>query len=846
MRIRYIAYIVLSVMILFAVGCRRQSTNPPPPSNTPYHIVLTGATQHTAVPGTPLAYQAIVMLPNGNYLLDSVLVWWRVRGRGAWNTTSSYTTNGIATNMYSLGAGVGVDTLTVATMSGSDTVRGTLVLALTAGAPSRVHFLQANQFEFLANSPAESIGVVVYDTVFNPIHYPQLNWNCNLGMIVGAGTSSTGDTAYALFSISNRAGYGRLWVTTTGCLSDTLSYHAYSNMMPVLSIIGPSSHVAYPNDTIAFSATPTLSGNLYADSMYYHWSSKDSSGHASIGHWLRPDGWSATGNMVNYYVMGTGTGIDTLMVTGYVAALQDSVRARAGFAHVPGPARNSTLLPSTGAVYPNSIIHPTAVFRDSVGNIVPRVPVTWGCTTGMASITSDGYSSNGDTAIATMTVGTTYGNFRFWVTTSNMLTDTAHVTVQRAIPGTLTFYADTSSLQVCRTLGNDSTKLHANVGDGNGNPIGAGTRVLFQLLNSSQFVDTTNGSPYFNGIVSDTITATTNTSGEATVTLFSSTHTGTALLRAFVLDSNSHQTTIQETLSNIVIHAGPPNRMSLSYYNVGTQAGNSQWLIYFNSTLRDRYGNPVGNGDSITFSVGPAGTAQLDQTSTYTGNVGPSGQHLPGVAFTQLRYPSANTFDSVMVYSWCIGLDSSNAHILLLDSIYIALPLQQGAMQLHVQPMTFTFTRMPRVDAVAHTVYATVTDGYGTLIHGCPVNFSVQRGRIFKTEQEAQTRVYSPALVNNSQPIPGTNPPIYEYVNVRKTGNYTVSWYPALGWTDPNGNGSATVWIGALGPSLATVPPIGDIFLSPSEMTATSVVTAMVQGHPDIQQVSVTINYSRN
>ena len=273
-----------------------------------------------------------------------------------------------------------------------------------------------------------------------------------------------------------------------------------------------------------------------------------------------------------------------------------------------------------------------------------------------------------------------------------------------------------------------------------------------------------------------------------------------------------------------------------------------------NATVRDRYSNPVARGYAVTFAVTPNSLAQvgLDTASTY--NIGPNNQRLPGVAFTRLSYQGQNSFDTVTVTAAAVTRDNNNQLITISAGYTFALPLQQGTLQLNVTPNTFLFSRPPvstaDVNIATHMVFASLRDGYGLPIHGAPILFQVQRGRLFRTATEASNRAYNPTYrpSDNSQNFTGL-PLVFWPVNRRKTGNYTNT-NPLINYTDPNGPGSATLYIGALGPCFNYVGPggvpVGEVFLDPQTAETTSEVTATVENYPSVQSVRVVINYQRS
>ncbi len=676
----------------------------------------------------------------------------------------------------------------------------------------------------------------------------------------GDTTAASGELLYVRYPAMNLTDSARFWIRPKLDLDH-------------MSINGPSSHVAYPGDTVSFTATIFLTnGNYCYDSTRVYWNCYKSGvpegavAQNGIGQFQYPLTRTGSGSTTNTFYMRNGTGRDSLVVMAFTEGRADTIRHWWYFDHVPGVAVHLFLSPRNVGLEVNApVLTPniTAIVTDTAGNLVPNSPINFGCDNGVGTIVRGGTSGNGDTTYAILSAGSQAGTFHYWATTVNGATDTASFTVSASTPRTLTLSSDSQILQVRGTGGNENTTLHAIVRDGNGNPVANGTYVTYVITNEVMFDDSTGlitTRPYFAQPGFDSAISVTSGTGEALAVLSSGTKSGAVQITAYISDAQGNPTAanIHATLSSVQIVSGPPASITVSY-NAGSanQEGGGTWSIWVNATVRDQYSNPVANRYSVTFAVTPISLAQVGLDTAATGNTGPSNQHLPGVAFTRLSYQGQNSFDTVTVTASAIGRDVNQQPVLITAPYRFALPLQQGSLQLNVSPNTFLFSRPPTssvdVDVATHMVWAKVTDGYGLDIHGCPILFSVQRGKWYRTASEAANRAYSPAnsyrQSDNSQSFPGTSPAIYWPVNKRKTGNYTVPAQPLTSWTDPNGNGAATLYIGALGPSFGwpgANGPVGEVFLDPQTAETTSEVTAIVEGYPNIQSVRVVINYQRS
>ncbi|MDK9699147.1 MAG: hypothetical protein OEM52_03205 [bacterium] len=637
-------------------------------------------------------------------------------------------------------------------------------------------------------------------------------------------TDSRGIATTYLHDNSNTTPVGGAWLIARH-RSSNLADSVMFNIQPLLrlariSMSGPERHLASAGDTLAYTATVYLSNGLLAyDGTVVTFSSFiRGTLNPGLGTFV-PNVTTTTNGIANgTYRLGSGLGEDSLVVTAGSAA-DTVVSAFVILEHYTGtPSRFPLIGPSNLILSVNG--DPSTVLvmvSDSVGNIVQNPTLTWGCTHG--SITPFGYSTNGDTAYASLRAGTIASNSaRWWVTTSNGVTDTVGYFIQASTPRTIALSTDSLQIQVRGTGGYENTTVRALVRDGNGNAVPEGVYVRFKITNSLNF-GAVNNRPFFEQVGQDSIDVTTAGNGEALVTLSSGERPGTVQLEAVVLtsDPGHSRTNIAASLSNVQVVAGPAAFVDISWDRSTTQAeGGGQVSVLINARVSDRYSNPVANNTAVRFSVDPDSMASVNAAST--GNLNASGTRVPGTAFSRMLYQSWNSFDTVRVTAYVDSRDTTGASVIVTGSAREHLPLHDGQIQLNVYPTTWHFVISG--NRAMHTVYAIVQDGYGTRISRAPVVFSVQRGRIFSTPTAANQ------LPNGGTPMA---PPRL------RTGNYP-------GRMDPNGMGAATVYIGGTGPTTGA----GEIFLDPQTLEITSEVTAYVEGYGAIQQGRVVINYQRN
>ena len=851
----------LLMVAFLIVGCDK-TNNPAAPINVgQLQLVVTGPTQHTEFAGDTLSYRVFVMSADSSAAVDGTIVRWLVTGHGQWENPVSATANGVSTNNYILGAGSGTDTLIV--LAGTTPNLGSVRIPLHISPNTSqlsIHISRDPALLYATGRDSLEVVLTLRDTSNVAVPNANLILYTAHGIIPSTVITDASGSAHT-FLIDNgdttsAAGTYLFVHYPAASLIDSALYFIRPQIdLDHIVISGPTSHVAYPGDTVSFTATLyTVTGRLAPDSTKVYWNCylsgvpAGSTPQNGFGQFSSALTRTVNGATSNVFYLRTGTGRDSIALLSFTPGHHDTVRAWSYFDHIHGSAVHVILFPRNVSTTVNgSAMQVQAIVTDTAGNMVPYSPVTWGCDDGAGTIVSTGYSSNGDTSFATLTPGNMSGQFRYWAIGANNISDTASFVVSAIQPYSMLLSSDSNILQARGTGGTDYTQLHALVRDYYGHPMGAGTRVQFMILNVTDFDDTTHNQanrPYFNQIGHSTDVTTTNGSGEATTYLSAGMRTGTVQLVAYVLNADSTRSNTSASLSNITIIGGAPYNIAINIDpSNATQAGAGFWSIELRATIRDMLGNPVADGQSVNFRVVPSTYAAAGPDTSVTRS---------GIANSRLIYHGTNSYDTVTITASIITRDAQNNPVVISNSLYTALPLVQGTLNLNVSPNTFLFSRPPvsanDIDVATHMVWATVRDGYGTFIHGCPILFSVQRGRIFKTSAEAQNRTYNPPASGGTQLIPGTNPPVYWPVNKRKTGNYTVPTNPGLSWTDPNGYGSATVYIGALGPSLGYSGPngpVGEVFLDPQTLETTSEVTALIEGYPSVQPVRVLINYQR-
>jgi hypothetical protein len=203
------------------------------------------------------------------------------------------------------------------------------------------------------------------------------------------------------------------------------------------------------------------------------------------------------------------------------------------------------------------------------------------------------------------------------LTSGDSLTTTLHITSSGSgsssdTIASIEFTSAKSSIQVKGTGGIESAVLVATGYDELGNKIGAGTQIIFRILNGPHGGENLEDKGYG----PDTVY--TGTSGQALVTLNSGTISGTVELRA-------ESGTIFSDVTRVTINAGPP-----AYLSLGAEPLNIRGWDVVNVTsdilamVDDIYGNPVQNGTAVYFGTEEG---MVDAYATTSGGLATSVYH---------------------------------------------------------------------------------------------------------------------------------------------------------------------------------------------------------------------------
>ncbi|MBT7617283.1 MAG: hypothetical protein HN590_08375 [Calditrichaeota bacterium] len=367
---------------------------------------------------------------------------------------------------------------------------------------------------------------------------------------------------------------------------------------------------------------------------------------------------------------------------------------------------------------------------------------------------------------------------------------TAQATVNfiAGTPNSIELDADPLQIQVRGTGGVQTSTLRATVRDANGNLIMVPTPVVFELINEPNIpAGCTIGNEFDQSFASMT------SGGIAVATLNSGEQIGGKLIRAYTWRDSAARPDdrVTVTLSTVAVVSGPPFQLDIDVNDEGEDAGGGAWQIEVSARVWDIHRNPVANRIPVVFTVEPE-IANIE--AAWTGNLGAAGTAVQGLAYAALVYNSVNTFDAIE-----ISAEVQTERGQIQGSREHTLPLQEGVLELNVDPGNWMFT--PETDQADIRVWAVLTDGHQIRINNAPILFTSNRARFWWKD----------------------------FSNDRFIMFFPDASRKYTGIVDRQNNeapGVATVYLRA---------EVGDIFLDPFTLEVTVQINGSVEGYNDVQ-----------
>ncbi len=492
-----------------------------------------------------------------------------------------------------------------------------------------------------------------------------------------------------------------------------------------------------------------------------------------------------SGQATTFYIAGVIVG--TAHLTAIYQDVQDSVVSNTvEIELIAGPPSFVSVRPNPQELItsdPTSMSEVTATVTDTSGNPVRQgTYVTFSSTLG--TITPSAITNEQGDAVALLRPGVEAGIAEVSATCQGKV-GIATVTFIAGTPNSISLDADPLNIQVRGGGGVTTSTLRATVRDPNGNLIETPTTVVFELLGEAD-------PPLGCTIGPDSAMFMSRTSnGVAVATLNAGTGIGGKLIRAYTWrDSlNAPDEHVEVISSTVSVTSGPPALLDIDVNDDGEDAGGGAWVIEVSARVWDRYRNPVADRIPVVFTVEPQ---NANISPGHTGNVGLIGESTPGLAYSNLVYNSVNTFElieiSAEVQTEAGVITGSREHIL---------PLQEGVMELNVDPANWMFEGGREEASIR--CWAVLNDGHQIEINNAPILFTANRAAFGWEDLNGNMNMYYPDAVR-------------KYTGVRDQENDE----------EP---GIATVFL------IAEEP---DIFLDPFTLEVTVQVNATVEGYDDV------------
>jgi hypothetical protein len=362
-----------------------------------------------------------------------------------------------------------------------------------------------------------------------------------------------------------------------------------------------------------------------------------------------------------------------------------------------------------------------AAVTDTAGNQVGQ-GILVRFTTTMGDVTPSAITDSAGIAWGRLTPGVNSGVAEVTGTvtlaTGQTVVGTATVTFIAGNPNVIELAADPLQIAVQGTGGITTSTLRATVRDANGNLIGGATKVVFTLINHPA---PPAGCTFPN---QSQIDSATTANGLAVISLSSGTQVGGVLIKAETWRDSARTNVVSVVLSTIAVVSGPPAQLDIDVNDDGDDAGGGTWEIPVSCRVFDLHRNPVADRIPVVFTVDPP-IATIDPG--FTGNDIGSGA-TPGLAYAWMRYHSQRTFSQITISA---EVRAQNEQGSITGDREHILPLQDGVLDLNVDPQNWMFDRGAPRDTCLIRVWAILTDGHQILINNGPILFRTDRGDIW-------------------------------------------------------------------------------------------------------------------
>ncbi len=379
----------------------------------------------------------------------------------------------------------------------------------------------------------------------------------------------------------------------------------------------------------------------------------------------------------------------------------------------------------TCSVNSNNYIWMRAEIKDLYNNIVPSKPVKFKTDLGTFVNTVQEITTNSDTegvAKVRFTPGLQAGAATITAfANGDTLTDQLIFNIKSTNIHSIQFaQGGQIDLNVANTGGVESQIIKVKLYDINGNLIDSPKNVYFKIMNPNPPA----GVNLNNQPVGDSVLV-VSSGGEAQISVNSGTQSGILNIRASCTANGRY---VKATKPNIVIHAGPPNRVVpfASGFGTGENMNGGLWRIVAGANVYDVYNNPVDYGTSVWFYL-PSDILNCQiVANAYVGNESAQGDSTEGVAYTTLTYSGIYTFESLKIRAVTGGING----VEVIGESWIELPLNEPQLEMEIIPGNIVFhgnTNTQPANAAA-ILNLSLFDIQGCAIHNARISMISTRG----------------------------------------------------------------------------------------------------------------------
>lgn len=378
----------------------------------------------------------------------------------------------------------------------------------------------------------------------------------------------------------------------------------------------------------------------------------------------------------------------------------------------PGSPRYLYLFPSESEIEANSDenIEILAQVEDKYHNAV-EAGVGINSTTNLGNITEYTATDSNGVGKIYFSPGITAGTAEIEAIADSAMA-TTYITVTSDQVSSLVFdFQGVVGMQVQGTGGQESFELSVSLKDMSGNLVDENKVVYFELLDYPEGTNINNVGP---------ADSTISSNGHAIVSINSGTESGIVRVKAYTY--NSFGMLISAEKSNIVVHAGPPNSTELTIggHDEGIDVGAGAWQVEVAALVTDQYGNPVGSGTAVFFSIAEDPDFASIEADAFVGNENAEADSIQGTAFTYLTYDGSFTNETITITVAVGGVESFDHQVVL--------PIQFPVIDMVAVPQHLDWVNQGDTSPKETEIRITVMDGQNNRINNQIVTFSSTLG----------------------------------------------------------------------------------------------------------------------